>query len=382
MPDNEQMLKRQRTLADFGEFALRNEDLDAVLTEACRLVGEALGADLAKVLEIDHERQELLVRAGAGWRPGIVGRMRLPMGERSSETYSIERGEPVISPDIQKENRFDFPEFMKEHGVVALVNVPIFVPGRRAYGLLQVDSRVPREFSEEDAGFLRTYATILGPVIDRLHKVGDLRAALDANRHLLAELQHRIKNHIGIITSVVRMRTKEAGSEEARKELAAVGERVEALRLVHEQLYAAESAERLPLRPYVMRLVENLARLHEGQSGPVRLGFSVEEVELGPDAAVPLGLVLTEFVTNSLKYAFDGRGGAIEVCVETVGGGAVRVRMTDDGKGLPAEPRPSAPGSGTGMRIIEGLARQIGARPEWSSPPGGGTTLRLEFARR
>ena len=380
MTDLEQMVKRQRTLADFDDFALRCEDLDAVLTEGCRLVGEALGTDLAKIMEIDHERHELLVRAGVGWRPGIVGRMRLPMGERSSETYAVESGGPVITRDIDEEDRFDFAGFLKEHGAVALVNVPIFVPGGHAYGLLQVDSRTPRDFGERDAEFLRTYATILGPVIDRLHKLGDLQAALDANRHLLQELQHRIKNHIGIITGLVRLRMKETRSAEARGELTAIGERVETLRLVHELLYVAGSADRLRLRPFVMRLVENLSHLHEGQSGKVRLDFAVEEVELSPEVAVPLGLVLNEFVTNSLKYAFDGRGGTIKVCVETLGTGAIRVRLADDGKGLPAKPRPSAPGSGTGMRLIEGLARQIGAKPDWSST--GGTTLRLEFGRR
>jgi two-component sensor histidine kinase len=380
MIDREGLVKRQQVLADFGDFALRCQDLATILTEGCRLVGEALGTDLAKVLEIDHERHELLVKAGVGWRPGIVGRMRIPMGERSSETYSIEQGKPVISQDINKEERFDFPEFMREHGTVALVNVPIFVPGGEPYGLLQVDSLQPRDFGEEDIEFLRTYATILGPVIDRLHKVSDLRTALEANRHLLQELQHRTKNHIGIITGLVQLRVKAARSEETREELTAIGERIETLRLVHEQLYAAGSASRLRLRPYLMQLVENLAHMHREQSGPVRLDFAVEEVEFGADVAVPLGLILNEFVTNSLKYAFDGRGGAIKVCVDTMADRRVRVRMADDGKGLPAKPRPSKPGSGTGMRLVEGLARQIGAKPQWSSE--GGTTLRLEFARR
>ncbi len=380
MASREQMVKRQKVLASFGDFALRNEDLDAVLAEACRLVGNALGTDLAKILEIDHEKGELLVKAGVGWREGIVGRMRLPMGERSSETYSIDQAKPVISRDIRQEDRFDFPDFMKEHGTVALVNVPIFLPGGQAYGLLQVDSREPREFGEEDIEFLRTYATILGPVIDRLYKVSDLQAALDAKRHLLQELQHRTKNHIGIITGLVRLRVREAQSEETRRELTAIGERVETLRLVHEQLYIAGSADRLRLGPYVMQLAESLLDLHRHQSGPVRLDFAIEEVEFSPDVTVPLGLILNEFVTNSLKYAFDGKGGTIKICVETLEDGSVRVRMADDGKGLPATLRPAKAGTGTGMRLLEALARQIGAKPQWSSE--GGTTLRLQFSRR
>ena len=175
MPDLEQMTTRQQVLADFGEFALRSENLDEILTEACRLVGEALGTERAKILEIEQDGQCLLVRAGVGWQPDIVGKLRLPMSEHSSETFSIEAGEPVITRDIREEDRFKVPGFMKEAGVVALANVPIFLPGGQPYGLLQVDSTEPRDFGKEDAEFLRTYATILGPVIDRLQKAHHLQ---------------------------------------------------------------------------------------------------------------------------------------------------------------------------------------------------------------
>ena len=158
MPDLKQMVTRQKVLADFGEFALRNEDLDEILTEACRLVGEALGTDLAKVLEIEQDGKSVFMRAGVGWKPGYVGKVHLPMNERSSETYSIKVAKPVVTQDIDKEDRFELPAFLKEHGAIAIVNVPIFLPGGKPYGLLQVDSREPREFGEEDIAFLRTYA--------------------------------------------------------------------------------------------------------------------------------------------------------------------------------------------------------------------------------
>ncbi|URD38174.1 PAS domain-containing protein [Methylobacterium tardum] len=170
------MIKRQRVLGDFGEFALRSESLDEVLTEACRLVGEALGTQRAKILEIQEDDQSLLVRAGVGWEPGVVGKVCLPMSEHSSETYSIRERKPMIMRDIRQEMRFEIPAFMKDAGVIALANVPIFVPGRKAYGLLQVDAGEPRDFTDADTEFLRTYAVIIGPVIDRLRKIGDLRA--------------------------------------------------------------------------------------------------------------------------------------------------------------------------------------------------------------
>lgn len=172
----EVLRKRQKVLADFGDVALQSEDLDKVLNEACRLVSEAVGTQRAKVLQIEPGGQSLLVRAGVGWNPDVVGRMRISMAEHSSESFAIEAGVPVITQDIRQEQRFDVPEFMKKEGVVALVNVPVFLPGQRAYGLLQVDDTRPRDFDQSDIEFLRTYANLLGPVIDRLFKVQALRA--------------------------------------------------------------------------------------------------------------------------------------------------------------------------------------------------------------
>jgi two-component sensor histidine kinase len=311
MAGRDELIERQRVLADFGEVAIRSEDLDEVLMEACRLVGRALGTDLAKVIEIEEGEQSLLVRAGCGWRPGIVGHVRLPMSERSSETYAIELGQPVITTDIRNEDRFVFPEFLAEAGVVGIINVPIFLPGGTAYGLLQVDSRKAWHVDDDDIQFLRTYAMILGPVIDRLFKVHALQQALDANQMLLRELQHRIKNNITAITSLVRLRVKAADTEDARRELRVIGERIETLRLIHEQVYAGSGVDRLGLRPYITALLSGLLELH--REVPVRLDADIEEMEISTDNAVPLGLILNEFTTNSLKYAFDETGGTITV---------------------------------------------------------------------
>ena len=107
----------------------------------------------------------------------------------------------------------------------------------------------------------------------------------------------------------------------------------------------------------------------------VRLDARIDELDIGSDVAVPLGLILNEFATNSLKYAFDGEAGVIAIRAHKLDSGRIRVRISDNGKGLPAERR--RPGSGTGMALIEGLARQIRAEVEGCSR--GGTALRLEF---
>jgi len=176
MGDHSDRNDRQRALADFGDFVLDHDDLDEILTEGCRLVAATLGADLAKIMEIERGSNTAIVRAGVGWHDGVIGRARVDLNDRSSEAYAIEEFEPVITNDISDESRFVFPRFLRDHGVVALVNVPILLPGRKPFGILQVDARHPRSFDRADIEFLKTYAMVLGPVIDRLKTVAELRA--------------------------------------------------------------------------------------------------------------------------------------------------------------------------------------------------------------
>lgn len=193
-------LRQQTALARFGELALRSDDLEEILTEACRLAGEALGTDLAKVVELQADGKTLVVRAGVGWKPGVVGVATITADQDTSEGHALRTGEPMISPDIATETRFKYSQFLIDNDVRAVANVLIIGgQGRPPFGILQIDSRVPRQFTESDTLFLRSYANLLAGAVDRLR----LRLALeeqvsertreltDANAKLQAEAAER-----------------------------------------------------------------------------------------------------------------------------------------------------------------------------------------------
>ncbi|MFC7694200.1 GAF domain-containing protein [Paeniroseomonas aquatica] len=123
--NNPGLLRQQTALARFGELALRSDDLDQILGEACRVVGEALGTDLAKVLELQEDGETLLVRAGVGWKPGVVGKVTTKASDKTSEGHALKTGKPMISANIATERRFTYPPFLVENGVKAVANVPI-----------------------------------------------------------------------------------------------------------------------------------------------------------------------------------------------------------------------------------------------------------------
>ncbi|MEG3084577.1 PAS domain S-box protein [Sphingomonas sp. PB2P12] len=211
MSDRSTFFERQRVFADFGDFVLDHDDLDEILNEACRLIAHALGTDFAKVIEIDSSNHTGLVRAGIGWRPGIVGHERVSLAEGTSEAFAIAKTEPVITNDLAREERFVFPAFLMDHGVVALVNVPILLPGRKPYGILQVDDSQMREFDEDDVEFLKTYAMVLGPVIDRLKTAAALRTT-DERLRLIVE---NARSYVMVVSDADDLITDWLGGSEA-----------------------------------------------------------------------------------------------------------------------------------------------------------------------
>jgi PAS domain S-box-containing protein len=185
-----ELLRQQAVLAKFGEFALRSDDLDDILHQACLLVGQACNTRFAKVMEFQSDGVTLLVRAGIGWPEGVVGHVTVTADKTSSEGYAVETGKPVISQDIESEQRFTYPDFLRAAGIRALVNVVILGrDGEPPYGLLQVDSTAPRAFTEADTDFLRSYANLLAAAVNRLRVLIGARRTAEALQHS----EHRLR---------------------------------------------------------------------------------------------------------------------------------------------------------------------------------------------
>jgi len=216
--DHLALLRQQTILAKFGELALKSDDLDGILTEACRLVGEALGTDLAKIVELQEDGHTLLVRAGVGWKPGVVGKVTIRAEDDTSEGLALKTGEPMISPDIGKERRFRYPPFLTENGVRAVANV-VIIGGkdRPPFGILQIDSREPRQFTEEDTVFLRSYANLVAAAVDRLRVIGEVREGQERLRLALeAMVAERTRE---LVEANDKLRTEAEERERIEEEL-------------------------------------------------------------------------------------------------------------------------------------------------------------------
>jgi PAS domain S-box-containing protein len=190
----------------------------------------------------------------------------------------------------------------------------------------------------------------------------------------LAEIQHRVKNHLAMIVSLIRL---QAGAEGASADYDMLARRVEALQLLYQELSAggvsSAASDEVPLGAYVSRIAAAIGHL-DGRQG-VRINVLAEEVSVPADIAGRVGLLLSEALTNSFRHAFEGRDiGMVETRLQRLSNDLVRLQVVDDGVGMP-EDRTWPDAESLGGRIVLSLLRGLRARHSVDSATGTTVTI-------
>ncbi len=188
-----------------------------------------------------------------------------------------------------------------------------------------------------------------------LMEVDHERRRPPADRSMI-ELQHRVKNHLSMIVSLVRI---QARGEHGNETFTTLARRIESLQLLYEELSRPEMGgrARISLGAYLGRVVSAISHL-DGRAG-VRLNTEIASLYVDTETALRLGLVLSEVLTNCFQHAFTGRDeGLVEVRVSRLDRGGIRLYVADDGVGLPSEtewPNPNSLGGRIVLGLIDGL---------------------------
>ncbi len=345
-----QRLRQQELIAEFGLSALRAPDIDCVLQAATVVAADGLGTRFAKVLDYLPDENRLLVRAGVGWRTGVVGVAKLDGDLGSPAGYALHTGLPVISNHLAAEARFRTPALVAEHGIRRAINVIIRGDGE-PFGVLEADSTDEGAFSEPDIAFLQALANTLGVAVDRAAAQAEREAMLAEKDLLIAEIHHRVKNSLQIVRNLLTLQARETESQTAREQLEASADRVLSIAAVHEHLYRGGEIGSVAVHDYLAGLVQGLRKSSGVEEAGREITLQAEEARWSADLVPTLGLVMTELVTNALKH---GRG---EVRVDFVAageGGMAQLAVADEGSGF-AEPDGRGDGQGLGMRLVRAM---------------------------
>jgi PAS domain S-box-containing protein len=246
----------------------------------------------------------------------------------------------------------------------------------------------------EDGTGQRTFRIALSDVSERKQaelqrdaSLEELKAALAEKEVLIREIYHRVKNNVQALIYLMDMQADYIADEDARQMLRELQERARAMALAHEKLYQSQSLAEVDFGAYLSDLVDNLSRAF-GADRPIVWNIDVEDVPLGVDTAIPCGLIVSELLTNALKYAFPGGRPRVErgetECRISIAFRAEGDRFTllvaDNGAGLP----PGLDRSATrtlGLPLIDVLARhQLGGQVEVDQRAG--TTFKITFTER
>lgn len=189
-----------------------------------------------------------------------------------------------------------------------------------------------------------------------------LRRALDDKGMLLKELHHRVKNNLQLIVSLFNLQVRALDDDDGRHALLDAAGRVRAMALVHERLYQASTLSPIALDSYIRDLCEQLARASSAAQRGIGLRIDVAAaVEVALDVAVPLGLLINELVSNSLKHGFpDGRAGMIRVRLACDHNGALVLTVSDDGVGFVPNDGGTS-GQSLGLKLVSALSEQMHA---------------------
>lgn len=199
--------------------------------------------------------------------------------------------------------------------------------------------------------------------------------ALAAKTALLHEVDHRVKNNLQMISSLIVMQIRTIADPQVQHTLDNMLRRIESLSTVHRRLYQSDDVTRFSVAEFIQDIVADLVGTTGRNDIAVRL--DLEPVNIPAEKAAPLALMVNELVTNALKHALpNGRPGGIAVAVRRAGE-RLGVEIEDDGVGMPAHPSPS--NASFGHNLVHMLARQLRAGVTWADVEPSGTRVVIDL---
>lgn len=203
----------------------------------------------------------------------------------------------------------------------------------------------------------------------------ELKDSLDEKEILVKEIHHRVKNNLMIISSLLNLQSRYITDEKALDIFKESQNRAQSMALIHERLYKTDSTRRIEFDEYIHNLATDL--FHTYRISPeISLDIDLEPVKLDVNSAIPLGLIVNELVTNSLKYAFPGGKGKLSIKFHGLNGDEFELVISDNGVGFP-EDLDFRKVDSMGLQLVNNLTKQLDGKIDLDRSHG--TKFNIKF---
>jgi two-component sensor histidine kinase/ActR/RegA family two-component response regulator len=399
------LLRQQAALAGFGGFAFRETDLGKILTEAARVCAECLDVPFCKICRYRQEENDLLVEAGVGWRPGVIGSVVSRADQSSPQGRAFITGKPVICDDLSRDSAFALPALYADHGIVSIVDVIIKGNGK-PYGVLEIDSPEPHSYNRHDVDFLTGFANVLAEAVGTAKRNKLLRSAVGRMKNLVAdkdrlltennlilieknrlleeksvlaqELHHRVRNNLQLVYAMLRKQHEQAADGSVKEDISAIARRVMTLAKMHDHLLGTGLSRTIDIGDYLRSLCAGYAELENTRGCDIGLTCHFEPLVLDLDIVTVLGLVTAELISNSYRHAFPNGKGTISISLQQSSpADEATITFRDDGVSF-ADNRD---GNRHGLGLVDRLMEQIRGSAEVRSDHGTAWILKFPLRR-
>ena len=381
--------RQQEGIAELGRLALVGSSPQQLMDHAVALVASTLDADFVRILELLPDGKSLALRAGTGWRPGLVGSVTISL-ENTPAGYLFESNEPLLFEDFRTETRFPISSFLREHGAVS--GIRAVIRGEPApFGELAAFSKQPGQFTQDDIFFVTALANTLADAFIRL-RAEQTREQTLLSLQVVDETRQRLLERLSRVVEEERRRIGSDIHDDALQVLAGLGIRIQLMAERvddpgHKQSLGDISAALGEAGRRLRRLVFDLRpdALELGLGPALRFYFeqtatgvdpelsidSKLEAELPAETGLMIYRACQEAINNVRKHA---RASRVTISVRDNQGG-VEVIIADDGVGFDVQAR--VPLGHIGLVEMRERIQLAGGRFTVTSEPSRGTTVQV-----
>lgn len=230
---------------------------------------------------------------------------------------------------------------------------------------------------EDNEGNVVGSVHVARDITKRIETENELRKALEDKDVLMKEIHHRVKNNLAVMSSLLNLQSRYITDEAVRDIFKDSQSRAKTMALIHEKLYRSGDLKRINIKEYIEDLSRNLSHIHLPKHHDVDLILDLENLMLDVDTAIPLGLIINELLTNSMKHAFPGnKKGIIKVYFRKLEDDELLLEVKDNGIGLPSDFKVENSDS-LGLRLIYSLTDQINGQIEVNGCDGADFSIKF-----